>query len=97
MAVKSREEILNQINARIGDDNSDEALTLIEDVTDTFAELESRANGDGTDWKAEAERIEKEWRKKYRERFSSGSSNEDDSIDSNGDTNKKYTFDKLFS
>lgn len=96
MAVKSREEILSQINARIGEDNSDEALALIEDVTDTLTDLETRASGDGKDWKAEAERIDKEWREKYRARFSSGSSEEDNTLGSNGGTEKQYTFDKLF-
>ena len=96
MAVKSREEIIAEINARIGEDNSDEALALIENVTDTLVDLETRANGDGKDWKAEAEKIDKEWREKYRARFSSGSAEDDTLLGSNGVAEKTYTFDKLF-
>ena len=95
MAVKTREEIIADINARLGDDKSDEVIALIEDVTDTFADLEGRANPDGKDWKAEAEKIDKQWREKYVARFSSG--NKDDDIDE-PDTKKKktYSYDELF-
>lgn len=96
MAVKSREEILASISATMGENSSDEVIALIEDVTDTFADLETRANGDGKDWEAEAKRIDKEWRDKYIARFSSGSTDEDDLLSSKGGTEKQYTFDKLF-
>lgn len=96
MAVRSREEIIAEINARVGADNSDEAIALIEDVTDTLADLETRANGDGTDWKAEAERIDKEWREKYRARFSSNSGEDDDINLSKQGAGKDYSFEKLF-
>ena len=96
MAVKTREEIIAQISARIGDDKSDDVIALIEDVSDTLTELESKAGGDGKDWKAEAERIDKEWREKYISRFSGGSSNEDDVNEPNADEPKSYRFEKLF-
>lgn len=38
MAVRTREEIIAQISARMGDDTSDEAIALIEDVTDTLSD-----------------------------------------------------------
>ena len=49
MAVRTREEILNSIRARIGDDTSDEAISLVEDVTDTLADMENRAKSVGCD------------------------------------------------
>ena len=36
MAVKTRDEIMEAIRKRIGEDTSDEAISLLEDVTDTF-------------------------------------------------------------
>ena len=96
MAVLKREEIIAKISASYGDDNSDDAIALIEDITDTFDALETKANGDGKDWKAEAQRIDKEWREKYVSRFSKGSSNEDDNIDTNVDDKPDYSFEKLF-
>ena len=97
MAVRTREQIIAQISARIGDDKSDEAIALMEDVTDTLSELESKVSGDGKDWKAEAERIDKEWREKYISRFSGGSSNDDDVNEPNADEPKSYSFENLFS
>ena len=96
MAVRTREEILSQIKSKFADDTSDDVIALMEDVTDTLTELETKAGGDGKDWKAEAERIDKEWREKYISRFSGGSSNEDDVNEPNDDKPKSYSFDQLF-
>lgn len=96
MAVRTREEIMELINSRIGEDSSDEALALIEDVTDTLNDLETRANGDGKDWKSEAERIDADWRKKYRERFFNSDSNNEDDEDDEDDEPKKLTYESLF-
>lgn len=96
MAVKTREEIINDINTRFGADNSDEVIALIEDVTDTFAVLEGRANPDGKDWKSEAERIDKEWREKYVARFTSGGKDDDDIGVSKPEPKKSYSYNDLF-
>lgn len=93
MAVRSREEIIAQLTSTIGDNTSDEAIALIEDVNDTLGSL----NGDGKDWKAEAERIDKEWREKYVARFNGKGNEEDDNIGSQGASKKEYTYDNLFS
>ena len=69
----------------------------LENITDTYDELEKRANGDGKDWKAEAQRIDDDWRKKYRERFFSGKDNYDNNDDKpNDDKPQKLTFENLF-
>lgn len=95
MAVRSKDEIIAQLSARLGEDNSDEALALIEDVTDTLDDLSS-VGDDGKDWKAEAERIDKEWREKYKARFTSGSEKDDTNLGSKGEPPKVITFDDLF-
>lgn len=66
--VKSRDEILEIIRSRIGDDNSDEALSFIEDITDTMNDYESRL-ADSTDWKTRYEENDKNWRERYKDRF----------------------------
>jgi hypothetical protein len=68
MAVKSKAEILELIKARVGDDTSDEALAIIEDVTDTLDDYEARI-ADSGDWKARYEQNDAEWRQKYKDRF----------------------------
>lgn len=69
MAVKTREEILEELKVRVGEQTDDETITFLEDVTDTLSDLETKAKGDGTDWKTKYEENDAEWRKKYTERF----------------------------
>ena len=69
MAVKTREDILMAIRAKLGEQTDDDTIALLEDVTDTFTDLEEKAKGDGTDWKKKYEETEEAWRKKYTERF----------------------------
>ena len=68
MAVRTNEEIINTIKARLGDDVSDDALTLLEDVTDTLADY-SRRVADSGDWERRYNDNDAAWRKRYRERF----------------------------
>ena len=69
MAVKTREEILEELRVRVGEQTDDETIAFLEDVTDTLSDLETKARGDGTDWKTKYEENDTEWRKKYTERF----------------------------
>lgn len=101
MAIKSKDEILEQIQVRFGEDTSDETISFLEDVTDTFTDLETRASGDGVDWKAKYEQNDKDWRQRYHDRFFSPevSDNEGDTVvDTNlDDIDPPKTFDDLFS
>lgn len=94
MAIKSKAEILELVKARIGDDTSDEALAIIEDVTDTLDDYETRI-ADSGDWKARYEQNDAEWRKKYKERFFSPSE-EPEEIDEPEEVEEKRTFEDLF-
>lgn len=94
MAIRTREELLNAVRERIGDDTSDEALAFIEDVQDTINNYENNTNNDGTDWKKKYEDNDKEWRTKYRDRFFHGGVEQDD--DPPYPQPKKLTFDELF-
>lgn len=66
MAVRTRDEIMEAIKARLGDDTSDEALAIIEDVNDTFSDYETRSTDD---WKSKYDELDANWRKRYRDRF----------------------------
>lgn len=72
MAVIGRDEIMNRIKARIGEDTSDDAIKLVEDLSDTLNDYESRL---GEDWKSKYEANDREWRQKYRDRFFMGADN----------------------
>ena len=97
--VKTKDELLKILQERIGEDTSDEALSFIEDVTDTITDLETRAAGDGEDWKKKYEENDAAWRSKYKERFFSGepkdqTDNKEKTQDD--DDEKPLTFDSLF-
>ena len=95
--VKTRDELLSSIRTAFGDNTDDAALSVIEDITDTFSDLENKAKGDGKDWKAEAERIDKEWRQKYHDRFFNPPEKEEvDPLDAGSPTPKVYRFEDLF-
>lgn len=74
MAVRTREEILAAIRSRLGDDTSDDALAIIEDVDDTFKDYEVRTS---EDWKSKYYELDAEWRKRYRDRFFQKNENEE--------------------
>lgn len=62
--IKSKDELLNAIRAVLADDTTDDALTLLEDVTDTFDSM-----SDSEDWRGKYEELDKSWRQRYKDRF----------------------------
>lgn len=98
MAVRTTAELLELVKNRIGEDNSDEALAFIEDITDTLTDLEGRAS---TDWEERYNALDNEWRERYKARFFSSpvDDKEDDFIDGVNDVEderKDLTFEALF-
>ena len=95
--VRSREDILNAIKERFADDTSDETIALIEDVSDTLDDYETKTN-DTTDWKEKYETNDKEWREKYKARFfkPSGKQEDDEPDPDDGDEDVPMTFEELF-
>lgn len=72
---KSKDEFMEQLKNVIGDNTSDEALTLIEDAADSFGDnkstddWEKKYNDAEAEWKKKLEDNDSQWRKKYKERF----------------------------
>lgn len=95
MAVLSKEDFLSRIKERIGDDNSDEAIAFMEDMSDTYEDMDNKIT-DSTDWKKKYEENDKSWRDKYKERFTSHNEDEDEDLSGNDDTPSPKTFDDLF-
>lgn len=91
MAVKTIDEIMTKVRERIGEDDSDEAIEFVEDISDT---LESFSNVE--DWKTKYEENDKKWREKYRDRFfTSKEEVEEDDIEEPEEKEKKK-FEDLF-
>lgn len=97
MAVKTRDEIIEAVRKRIGEDTSDEAISLLEDVTDTFADYETKV-ADKTDWKTKYDEMDASWRKKYMDRFSgkTGEEVKEEQEEQIKDDSEPRTFDELF-
>lgn len=97
MAVKTRDEIMEAIRKRIGEDTSDEAISLLEDVTDTLTDYETKV-ADKTDWKTKYDEMDASWRKKYMDRFSgkTGEEVKEEQEEQIKDDSEPRTFDELF-
>lgn len=70
MAVRSKEELISWVKERAGEDYDDETVGFIEDLSDTWDDWEKRQRReDEEDWKSRYEENDREWRRKYVERF----------------------------
>lgn len=92
MAVKSREEILQNLNEILGDNTSDAAIALIEDVTDTLADR----SGDGVDWQQRYNDNDAAWRKRYRDRFMGNQGGDEPDVVNPPDPESRPTYANLF-
>ena len=97
MAVRTRDEILESLRARIGDSTDDETLAFIEDVTDTLSDYETRVS-DSTNWRERYETNDAEWRQRYRDRFFGNPESEVVETDNvvETETERPMTFEDLF-
>lgn len=96
--VRTREELLESIRNKFGNDTSDETLAIIEDISDTMTDYENRTNNDGVNWQEKYEENDKMWREKYRDRFfnsNPGDGDTDEEVFDEGENNVK-TFEDLF-
>ena len=65
--IRTREELIQRLSDYIGEDNSDAALELMEDVTDTYDSFTPAEEQE--DWKAKYDELDASWRERYRARF----------------------------
>lgn len=101
MAILSKDDFMKRIQERIGDDTSDDAMTFIEDMSDTYNDFETRVNAsDEEDWKTKYDELDKSWREKYKARFfDTGTSSEeikDSQKEDVEDDGSEKTFEDLF-
>lgn len=89
MAVRTRDELITAVNTIIGETPNDNGLSLLEDISDTFASYD-----DTEDWKTKYEENDAEWRKRYKERFEGKKVVVEESEDDN--KKEKTKFEELF-
>ena len=101
MPVLSHDDFMSAVKGLAGDSADDNTLTMIENFTDTFNDLEARAS-DTTDWKTKYEQNDNEWREKYKARFFEGKEGTDlttvmrEQKEDITDDGKDISFDDLF-
>ena len=65
MAILKKDELLQLVQSKLTD--SDDDLTLLENITDTLNDM---SREDQEDWKSRFEENDKQWRERYKARFS---------------------------
>lgn len=96
MAVRSKEELLNNLSAIIGEEPDENGIAFMEDLSDTVKDFEDKTK---EDWKTKYEENDKAWRKKYTERFMKGSDpsgGNDPEPSDDDEPEKPKTFNDLF-
>ena len=97
MAVRTKEEILLSLRANLADETADDSIALIEDISDTLTDAETRANGDGINWEQKYKDNDATWRKKYTERFYNAEVEGVPEQEQEGEQEpRKLTFENLF-
>ena len=94
MAVLSREDLMKRLNEALGEDAD---VSIMEDVADTYDAVADHSDAD--EWERRYNENEAAWRKRYRDRFESGTPDpdgKDPEDDSQEEEIKVKTFDELF-
>lgn len=98
MAVLNREQFFDRLSDMFSERTDDDAISFIEDMTDTYNALE--ASGSSTDWKEKYEKLDESWKEKYKRRFFSGVSNivnnGADPVEEEAENAETIDFDDLF-
>lgn len=68
MPILSRDDFFTRLRAKFGEPVSEEDVSLLEDITDSYNDLEASAR-DTTDWRSRYEELDASWRKRYTDRF----------------------------
>lgn len=93
MAVRTTQEIIDALKESFGESPDDTQLAMLEDVSDTFSDLNEKC---GEDWKTKYEENDKAWRKRYTDRFSGKADSETDTLEEDNEPPKPLTYESLF-
>lgn len=95
MAVVNKDTIMERLRENFNDNDSDDVLGLLEDVTDTLNDYQSRLEENG-DWKERYEQNDREWRQKYKDRFFNNDPEPEPEPDKDPEQATPTTFEELF-
>lgn len=95
--IRSKDELMQLIRDRIGDDTSDEAIAFIEDISDSLNDYENKVSG-YNELEEKYKENDKAWREKYKNAFFNGSKEkpeEPEQIEEE-ESKKRLTYEDLF-
>jgi hypothetical protein len=92
----TKEQYLSKLQTLIGDNTDDEALTVLEDFTDTYNEMENAITNDGENWEQKFKENDEAWKKKYRDRFFNPQPEEEKLEEEQEEEEKTITISDLF-
>ena len=93
MAVRTTQEIIDELKKSFGESPDDTQLAMLEDLSDTFTDLNEKCS---EDWKTKYEENDKAWRKRYTDRFSGNADSEQDHTNDDTESPKPLTYESLF-
>lgn len=94
MSILNRDDYFSRVNEIVGSNTDEKSIKFVEDMTDTFNDLENKANSDGADWERKYHELDESWKKKYKQRFFTGKSSLVD--DTTKEDTTKTEFSDLF-
>lgn len=101
MAVRTKEEIMQMIRERVGENTDDDTIKFVEDVSDTLDDYDNKT-GTAAEWEQRYNDNDAEWRKRYTERFFSAAPTGDQNTSPDpdpedpADHEAPKTYDELF-
>lgn len=95
MAIINKQDLLDRLTAAVGEDKNDDVIALVEDLSDTIDDYESKVK-DQTDWKSKYEENDKAWRNKYITRFKAGVVDDEEDEPDEEERPRPKTFEELF-
>ena len=91
MSIRTKTELIEAVNSIIGESIDDNALQLLDDLSDT---IDSMQSNDNENWHQKYIDNDNAWRKRYKDRFSGATDSADFEDEDEDDT--PLTYDKLF-
>lgn len=89
MSVRTKDELMNSLKDFLGDNTSDEAIALVQDISDTLGDSNAQTVADLRQQLVDQDNT---WRKKYRDAFFSGTPDKDEEEQ----PKRPRTFEELF-
>ena len=93
--VLNNDDFVKSVKSIIGDRTDEESINFIENMTDTYNSLVADKDVTNTAWEQKYNALNETWSKRYKDRFLSGS-DEQQNNDSHENDNEPKTYNDLF-